>query len=186
MTLINLFFVFLYIGAFTIGGGLVAITLMQQELVDKGIISQELFLNMVAVSESTPGPIGINMATYVGYNFYGVIGGVVTTFATVLPSFIVILIIAKYFYKFQDKPLVKSAFYGLRAGTTGMIAVATWNVLSVNLIHVSAFIQTKNFFDLIHIPSFIFFLFIFILYNKKNWHPLLYILFGVIFGIVFL
>ena len=186
MTLINLFLVFLYIGAFTIGGGLVAITLMQQELVEKGLISQELFLNMVAVSESTPGPIGINMATYVGYNFYGVIGGVVTTFATVLPSFIVIIVIAKYFYKFQDKPLVKSAFYGLRAGTTGMIAVATWNVLSANLIHISSFLQTKSFNDLIHIPSFIFFVFIFILYNKVKWHPLFFILMGVVFGILFL
>ena len=85
-SLFQLFGIFFYIGAFTIGGGLVAVTLMQQTLVDKGVISAEQFYNMVAISESTPGPIGINMATYIGYSQYGVFGGIVTTFGQVLPS----------------------------------------------------------------------------------------------------
>ena len=81
---------------------------------------------MVAISESTPGPIGINMATYVGYELYGVWGGIVTTLGTVLPSLLVIIAIAMFFGSFQEKRGVKAALYGLRAGTTGMIAVAAW------------------------------------------------------------
>jgi len=76
-SLFQLFWIFFYIGAFTIGGGLVAITLMQQTLVDKGVISAEQFYNMVAISESTPGPIGVNMATYIGYKLYGILGSLV-------------------------------------------------------------------------------------------------------------
>ena len=96
MTLWSLFWLFFYIGLFTIGGGQVAITLMYQALVDKGIIDAELFYNMLAVSESTPGPIGINMATYLGTEMFGVWGGIITTLGTVAPSVIVILIIAPY------------------------------------------------------------------------------------------
>lgn len=76
MSLIGLFFLFMYIGFCTIGGGLVAITLMQQELIPRGLISSEDFFAMVAISESTPGPMGINMATYIGYELYGVLGSV--------------------------------------------------------------------------------------------------------------
>ena len=89
MTLLQLAFTFFYIGLFTIGGGQVAITLMQQSLVTTGVISQEMFYNMVAISESTPGPIGINMATYIGYELYGVPGGLIVTGAQVLPSIII-------------------------------------------------------------------------------------------------
>ena len=96
MTLWALFWRFFFIGLFTIGGGQVAITLMYQELVDSGIIDAELFYNMLAVSESTPGPIGINMATYLGTEMFGVWGGIITTLGTVTPSVIVILIIARF------------------------------------------------------------------------------------------
>ena len=109
-SLLELFFIFFYIGLFTIGGGLVAITLMKQLIVDRGLISSELFVNMIAISESTPGPIGVNMATYIGNQFYGVLGGCVTTLGEILPSIICILIIARLFTKFQEKPLVKAAF----------------------------------------------------------------------------
>src|SRR5574344_648223 len=122
-TLFQLFWIFFYVGTFTIGGGLVAITLMKQTLVDKGVITAEAFYNMVAVSESTPGPIGINMATYVGYSQYGVAGGIITTIGEVAPSIICILVIAHFFMKFQDKPVVQSAFSTLRPATTGIILV---------------------------------------------------------------
>ena len=78
-TLLELFAIFFCIGLFTIGGGLVAITSMQQIIVSRGWISPERFFNMVAISESTPGPIGVNMATYIGCEFHGVLGGVVAT-----------------------------------------------------------------------------------------------------------
>ena len=90
MTLLELFGTFFYIGLFTIGGGVVAITLMQQTIVSKGIISLDQFYNMVAISESTPGPLGTNMATYIGYKLYGVPGALVTTIGEALPSIIII------------------------------------------------------------------------------------------------
>ena len=102
MSLVSLFWTFFYIGLFTIGGGQVAITLMQQSLVEKGIISPEKFFNMVAISESTPGPIGINMATYIGCELHGVLGGIITTIGTVLPSLICIIMIASFFGKIHN------------------------------------------------------------------------------------
>lgn len=139
MTLWQLFFIFVYVGTFTIGGGLVAISLMQQQLVARGIISPEEFLNMIAISESTPGPVGINMATYVGYKLFGIGGSLVTTAGVVLPSLICIIIIAKFFGKFQERSLTRSIFYGLRAGSCGMIAFAVWQVIAVSIVDIQAF-----------------------------------------------
>ena len=89
MSLFELFCTFFYIGLFTIGGGIVAITLMQQTIVQRGLITEDQFYNMVAISESTPGPLGTNMATYIGYNLYGIPGGIITTIGEVLPSLII-------------------------------------------------------------------------------------------------
>ena len=136
MTLLELLWTFFYIGLFTIGGGQVAITLMYEPLVGGEIISGEQFYNMVAVSESTPGPIGINMATYIGCELYGVMGGILVTLATVLPSLIIILVIAKFFDKYQEKPLVKSVFTCIRPVSAGLIAVAAYEVLKIAIIQI--------------------------------------------------
>ena len=148
-SLLELFFIFFYIGLFTIGGGLVAITLMKQLIVDRGLISSELFVNMIAISESTPGPIGVNMATYIGNQFYGVLGGCVTTLGEILPSIICILIIARLFTKFQEKPLVKAAFLTLRPATSGLILVAALQVFEVALLNINL-----NFSSISQLPSF--------------------------------
>lgn len=186
ISLFALFCVFFYVGAFTIGGGLVAITLMQQELVGRGLITPERFYNMVAISESTPGPIGINMATYIGYELYGVWGGIVTTIGTVLPSLIVILVIAKFFGRFQEKRGVKAAFYGLRAGTTGMIAVASWQVIVVALLTLPAFKASGSWLDLANWPALALFAGVFFLYRKVQWHPVFFIAIGAVYGVFFL
>ena len=193
MTLLNLFFTFLQVGTFTIGGGLVAITIMQQILVTAGLITPEKFYTMVAISESTPGPIGINMATYIGCELYGPLGGCVATFAEVLPSLICILIIARYFKSFQNKTLVKGAFYGLRPAVSGMIAVAAWNVIAITLISIPAIkdlfsensqefiIFLKSFFNL---PNIIFFAASLIVLMKTKIHPLFVIVLAALFGIL--
>ncbi len=134
MTLFELFLLFFYIGLFTIGGGQVAITLMYQELVGRNLITAEHFYNMLAVSESTPGPIGINMATYIGYEMHGLLGGILTTAGTVAPSFIVIAIIAKYFGAIQEKPLVKTMFSVLRPTATGLVWIAACNVFLISVV----------------------------------------------------
>lgn len=186
ISLFELFWVFFYVGAFTIGGGLVAITLMQQEILGRGLITPERFYNMVAISESTPGPIGVNMATYIGYETHGVLGGIVTTMGTVLPSFIVILAIAKFFGKFQEKRGVKAAFYGLRAGTTGMIAVAAWQVLTIAIFTFSSFAKSGQWADIANWKCLGLFAVTLVLYQKLKWHPVVFIALGAVFGVIFL
>lgn len=190
MSLLQLAFTFFYIGLFTIGGGQVAITLMQQSLVSTGVISQELFYNMVAISESTPGPIGINMATYIGYELYGVPGGLIVTGAQVLPSIITILIIARFMKSFSNNPFVKGALAFLRPVTTGLILVPVIQVIMFTLINPPESLSVlttlegwKEFFNLIPIAGYA--VFAFMLFKLKA-HPILVIICGAVFGIVFL
>ena len=174
MTLLELLWTFFYIGLFTIGGGQVAITLMYEPIVEGGLISPETFYNMVAVSESTPGPIGINMATYIGCELYGVIGGILVTFVTVLPSLIIILVIAKFFDKYQEKPLVKSVFTCIRPVSAGLIAVAGYEVLKISVIQVFS------------IQRLIIFLVALALLMRKKTSIILVMILGAVAGILFL
>ncbi|MBO4704233.1 MAG: chromate transporter [Spirochaetaceae bacterium] len=175
MSLLQLMWTFFYIGAFTIGGGQVAITLMYQPVVEGGLLSADQFYNMVAVSESTPGPIGINMATYIGCELFGVFGGVAVTFATVLPSLLIILIIAKFFDKYQDKPLVKTTFSCIRPVSAGLIAVAAWNVLSISVVNVFSPIRAV-----------IFAVSLTLLFVWKKMSPILLIVLCGVAGVIFL
>ncbi len=186
MSLFELFWLFFYIGLFTIGGGLVAITLMYQPLVGAGLISSALFYNMVAISESTPGPIGINMATYIGYELFGPAGGVITTAGTVLPSLIVIIIIAKYFARMQANALVQAAFTGLRPAVTGMIAVAAAQVMQITLVNIPAFIETKDALRLVNVKNCVFYALSLTVLLKMRLHPVFVILAGAVFGVLFL
>ena len=174
MTLLELLWTFFYIGLFTIGGGQVAITLMYDPLVGGGIISGEQFYNMVAVSESTPGPIGINMATYIGCELYGILGGILVTLATVFPSLIIILVIAKFFDKYQEKPLVKSVFTCIRPVSAGLIAVAAYEVLKISLIQPFSIVRLCIY------------LVAFSLLMIKKMSPIFVMILGAIAGILFL
>ncbi|MBQ9207158.1 MAG: chromate transporter [Treponema sp.] len=187
MCLVGLFF---YIGAITIGGGLVAITVMHQLLVDRfALISNDLFYNMVAISESTPGPMGINMATYIGTELYGAGGGIVTTAGQVLPSIICIVIIARFFGKFADKAGVKAAFSTLRPAVTGVVAVAAAQVFILALLHlppsVSDFAHLDAWKNLVIVPNFIFYLVACVLLFKTKIHPLFFVAAGAVFGVIF-
>lgn len=184
ITLWGLFWIFFYVGLFTIGGGLVAITLMQQTIVARGLISTPQFFNMVAISESTPGPIGINMATYIGTKLFGVGGGIITTAGTVLPSLICILLIAMYFGRVQNKPLVRAAFDGLRPATTGMIAVAAAQVFELALLHMDKFKAIQSLSMLFNWPAIAFYALGLYLLFKFKLHPVLLMVMGAIFGII--
>ena len=174
MTLLELLWTFFYIGLFTIGGGQVAITLMYEPMVEGNLITADQFYNMVAVSESTPGPIGINMATYIGCELYGVMGGILVTFATVLPSFIIIFVIAKFFDKYQEKPLVKSVFTCIRPVSAGLIAVAAYEVLKISVIQVFS------------IQRLLIFLVALVLLLRKKTSIIFVMILGAIAGILFL
>lgn len=186
MTLLQLMITFFYVGLFTIGGGLVAITLMYGPVVEGGLISSEQFYNMVAISESTPGPIGINMATYIGFELYGVLGAIATTVATVLPSLIIIILIAKFFSRFQEKPLVKAAFSGLRPATSGMVMVAMVQVFVIAILNVPLFEETGKLFQILDLPATLFYLVACLVLFKTKLSPIAVIAAGAIFGILVL
>lgn len=187
-TMPELFFIFFYIGLFTIGGGLVAITLMERILVGNGWITPDKFFNMVAISESTPGPVGINMATYIGHEFYGVWGGVITTFGEVLPSLICIIIIARLFAKFQEKPVVKTAFSVLRPCTAGIILVACAQVFRLALMNVPEVwsFDVQQFISLFRWKTVVFYLAALGILFKTKLHPVFVVLLGAVFGMIFL
>jgi chromate transporter len=121
LELLNLFWIFFKIGLFTFGGGYAMIPLIQSELVGGGYLSQELLYDFIGISESTPGPIAINMATFIGTNQLGVLGALVTTIGVALPSFLIILLIASMGSKFLDSRGVKMAFLGLKPAVIGLI-----------------------------------------------------------------
>lgn len=186
MSLFELFCLFFYIGLFTVGGGQVAITLMHQSLVGGGLIDEHMFYNMLAISESTPGPIGINMATYLGYEMFGVWGGIITTMGTVAPSIIIIIIIARFFGAIQDKPIIKSIFDVLRPTATGLVWVAAWNVLLISVIILPKAQETGFPYSVFEIPRITAWIVMTVLLLKTKIPPILYIIFGAVFGIIFL
>lgn len=127
--LLQLFLTFFKIGAFTFGGGYAMIPLIQRETVEThGWISDEDILEIVAIAESTPGPIAINSSTFIGYKVAGVLGAACATFGTVLPSFVIITLIFYLLREFQDIAAVQFAFNGIRAGVLALIVKAWWNM----------------------------------------------------------
>ena len=125
----SIFTTFFKIGAFTFGGGYAMIPLIQRETVENhGWISDDDILEIVAIAESTPGPIAINAATFVGYRSAGVLGSVCATLGVVLPSFVIILIISGILREFQENIYVQYAFRGIRAGVLALIVKAMWGM----------------------------------------------------------
>ncbi len=128
MIFLELFYVFFCIGAFTFGGGYAMLPLMQEQVLARSWATEEQLINFIAVSESTPGPFAVNMATYIGAEMGGVFGSVCATLGVVLPSFIIILIVAKCYDKFRQSRIVKGCMSGLKPAVVGLIANAFLNV----------------------------------------------------------
>jgi len=126
-TLILLFFTFLKIGAFTFGGGYAMIPIISREIAEKRKwLSDDDILEIIAISESTPGPIAINAATFVGYKIFGFWGSFCSTLAVVLPSFIIISVISVILKEFESLKIVNYAFFGIRAGVLALVLKAFW------------------------------------------------------------
>ncbi|MCF7930353.1 MAG: chromate transporter [Acholeplasmataceae bacterium] len=128
LTLLNLFWMFFKIGLFTFGGGYAMIPLIRDELVGGGYISADALINFIGISESTPGPVAVNMATFIGFSqfqnesiFYALFGAFATTLGVILPSFIIILLIASLGSKFLQSKIVNHAFLGLKPVVIGLI-----------------------------------------------------------------
>lgn len=180
-TILLIFIEFFKTGLFSIGGGLATLPFLFDMSAKYGWFSTEQLTNMIAISESTPGPIGVNIATYVGYSIYGVPGGIFATLSLILPSIIVILIVAGFLQKFKDNKIVKNVFYGLRAAVVGMLAVSLLTVVKTTfLIPDAATILASIEWIKLAVFAVIFFL---VMKFKK--HPILYIALGAVAGLVF-
>lgn len=177
MILLDLFFAFFKVGLFAIGGGLATFPFLYELTEKYDWITVSDISNLVAISESTPGPLGINMATYVGFLQSGVAGAVTASLGLVVPSIIIIVVIAKFLRKFRDSKIVKDVFYGLRAASTALIAVAGLGVARL------AFFGEKmtEFFWQGAILAVV----LFFATKKLKWHPIVFIAISAIIGVIF-
>lgn len=167
---------FLIIGAFTFGGGYAMIPLIQQAVLNNGWLSEQQLVDFIAVSESTPGPLAVNMSTYVGMRTAGIGGAVAATLGVVLPSFVIILVISRFYKKFQDSRLVKGCMSGLRPAVVALMTVAVLSVAG-SAFNTSDIISGENIVNLV-IAAVAGFL----CYKKK--HPILIIGISAVMGVL--
>lgn len=185
MIFLRLFFIFFKIGLFSIGGGLATLPFLQDLTENYDWMTSKELIDMIAISESTPGAIGINTATFVGYKAAGVFGGVITTLGLVTPSIIIIVLIAHYFKRFNEKPLVQGAFFGIRPAVTGLIASVCFEVIRISILNIERFNLSKNIIDIINLKeTALFVIMIYLIYRYKK-HPILYIAGAAVVGIIF-
>ena len=189
MTLLRLFWEFFKVGLFAVGGGMATVPFLYDMGEKTGWFTQMQVADMLAVSESTPGPIGVNMATYVGFTVDGVVGAVVATLGLVTPSIIVILIIAGMLQKFRSSRYVEGAFYGLRPASAALIAAAGVSVMTVAILNLDLFASTGVLTDLIQWKSLLLAAAVLVLTNfvkpTKKLHPIVFILASAVVGAVF-
>lgn len=185
MIYIDLFFEFLKIGTFAVGGGMATLPFLRELGMRTGWFGPQLISDMIAISESTPGPIGINMATYVGYNTAGILGGILATLGEILPSIFIIVLVSKSLQRFSQSKYIDYAFYGLRPAVTGLIAAAAFSILKVSVFNLPLFEQTKSILDLLPIKHLMLFALSFFAIRKFKKSPILYIAIAAVVGIVF-
>ena len=180
MIYLELFYVFFCIGAFTFGGGYAMLPLMQQQVLARNWAGEEDLIHFIAVSESTPGPFAVNMATYIGAEMGGVLGSVCATLGVVLPSFIIILIVAKCYDKFRQSRVVKGCMSGLKPAVVGLIANAFLNIFMTifcpNGFALEIFTQLRTY---IYLGIFA----VMLVLAFKKMHPILIICLSAVIGI---
>jgi len=181
MIYLQLFFEFFKTGLFAVGGGLATLPFLRDMAVKTGWFTEALLADMIAISESTPGPIGVNMATYAGYLTAGLPGAAVATLGLITPAIIVMLIVAKVLDSFRNNRYVDSVFYGLRPAVAGLIAVAGVSVAQTSLVHLPFTGDWLGFFD---IKSILIFVAAFVLFKKFKKHPIVYLAGAALIGIV--
>lgn len=145
MIFLQLFWTFFKIGLFTIGGGHAMIPLIMEEIVANGWLAQEVLLDFIAISESTPGPFAVNIATYVGQQMAGVGGAIVCTLGVVLPSLIIIIAIAKFFTRYMNRPAVKEVFDHVSGSVTGLLVSVAVTVGILVLFGMNSVFDTASF-----------------------------------------
>lgn len=181
MILMRLFCEFFKAGLFAIGGGLATLPFLQEISQSTGWFTQQDLMDLIAISESTPGAIGVNAATYAGFHTYGLIGGIVATSGLIAPSVMIIILVSRVLEKFKESSLVQHIFYGLRPASTGLIAAAGFSVVLATLIHVEKFPSDPagafNWFGIVLAAG------IYLAIKKWNRHPVVYIAASAAIGI---
>ena len=193
MIYLQLFYEFFKAGLFSVGGGLATIPFLTDIGNRTGWFTSGELTNMIAVSESTPGPMGVNMATYVGYHVGGIPGGVIATLGLVCPSIIVILIIARFLQRFRQSKKVDAVFYGLRPASTALITAALLEVASIALMFHQTGVEMapgeavpKT--ELFYWPAILLAVVVFLCLREKHLkklHPIVFIAASAVVGVVF-
>ncbi|WP_456095864.1 chromate transporter [Peptostreptococcus sp.] len=179
----KLVYYFFTTGLFAIGGGLATLPFLYDIGKKTGWYTAVDVGNMVAIAQSTPGPTGINMATYVGFKQFGVLGAIIGPVSLVLPSLIIIIIVYRILDKFKESQTVQSVFYGLRPASSGLILAAAFSVIQISLLDMANKGSIMGYFrwPALALAGLIFFL----QYYKKNIHPIFLIVLAGIIGFVF-
>ena len=182
MIYLTLAYEFFKIGLFSIGGGMATLPFLMDLTSKYDWFTASELANMVAISESTPGPVGVNMATYAGYNAAGVPGAIVATLSLTAPAIIIISIIAKFLENFSENTTVKSVFYGIRPTVAALIGYAVFELLKIAIMTtINGHIQL----DYLSIAICLIVVALLQINQLKKLHPLIWILAGAVLGIVF-
>jgi len=186
MTLLNLMYEFFKTGLFSVGGGLATLPfLYEMSSRHPDWFTSADIADMIAISESTPGAIGINMSTYAGYKTAGIPGGILASLALALPCVIIILIIARFLARFRKSRVVEGAFYGLRPASLAMISAAGLNVVRIALINLDALSNGAGLGAFFIWKALILAVLIFIGLRKLKWSPIIFIVISAVVGIIF-
>ncbi len=182
MTFLLLIYEFFKTGLFAVGGGMATVPFLKEIARAYPWFTENELLDMIAVSESTPGPIGVNMATYSGFRAGGLLGALCSTLALVAPSIMIILIVSRMMRQFQENRLVQHAFYCLRPASAGLIVGAMASIYHETLFHPGA----ASLYEWLNLPALMLFaLFLAGVIKFKKLHPIVFIALGAACGIVF-
>ncbi len=187
MIYLQLFWEYFKAGLFAIGGGMATIPFLTDISQRTGWFTLQELADMVAVSESTPGPIGVNVATYVGFRTAGVPGAVTAVFGLALPSVIIIIIVARFLKKFRDNKYVEMTFYGIRPASAGLITMAVFTLMRLCLFDIDALMRgdLSGFISPQSLLLFAVLMFLMRFRKTKKLHPLAFIAISAAAGVIF-
>ncbi|HHD2753959.1 TPA: chromate transporter [Clostridium perfringens] len=185
MILIRLFLEFFKVGLFAVGGGAATIPFLYNISDKTHWFTHTDLANMIAISQSVPGAMGINMATYVGYATDGVAGAITSTIGIIVPSIIIILVVARVLAKFKENKRVADCFYGLRPASTGLLLAAGFEIVKISILTLDKYDKTHDIFDIVSFKALILAVILYFLINKFKKSPIFYIAISAIIGIIF-
>lgn len=182
--LLLLYYEFFKVGLFSVGGGLATLPFLFKMSEKYTWFTQKMVSDMIAISESTPGPIGVNMATYAGFQNYGLIGAVVATLGLITPSVIVIIIVANFLKRFSESVMVQNLFSTLRPAVSGMLGAVAITLIIGEIFNIEAYSISGILTEVLKYKQIFWFALLLFLTNKYKKHPLFYIAMSAVVGVV--